>query len=351
MSQDSQVIYFRLDCGGVIGFGHLSRCQSIAGEFRDRGYKVSFIIRKRPSLKNFKSEFPVIWLEEAEDAKSQEVTSWLCGSEEAEVQEIKNLNLPSGILFVDHYALNTKWCRSLRESGFYLVKIRDFGNDNYECNLVVDYRYSDNEVSCNVLSGFKYIPLNPEIKTFTPKKTSSLKYEEVGVYLGGVGLESYKKFLMLLEGSVKLKQSRIEWIVPDAGILMALKDIRTDLKIQYSPARPALSGFYLEKDLFIGASGVSFFERAYLNVPQLNFTVADNQKSFAEVLTKLGIMCLIGQLNEDSYESLSVSLSTLLDDSERIMSAALKAAKLISADGAAQICQDIISAQRNSCTQ
>ncbi|AUN96820.1 hypothetical protein C0V70_01610 [Bacteriovorax stolpii] len=351
MSRDNQVIYFRLDCGGVIGFGHLSRCLSIAGQFKENGFQVSFIIRKRPSLKNFTSPFPIIWLDEIQDAPSQEVSSWINQSESSEALEVKKLNLANGIIFVDHYGLNEEWCKSLKASGQYLVKMRDYGKEDYGCDLIVDYRYSDSVQGPKVLSGLKYIPLNHEIRKHTPKRQASSEINSVGVYIGGVGVESYKRLLKILGNVPGVSKASIEWIVPNENYQRELQNEVTSLAVSFLLPRADLFEFYLQSDLFIGASGVSFFERAYLGVPQLNFIVADNQKSFAEVLTKLDLMCLLGEIKEDSMETLTKKMTFFLGDFEKVATAAQKGRELIGADGAANICRDIICTRRATCTQ
>ncbi len=351
MSRDNQVIHFRLDCGGVIGFGHLSRCLSIAGQFKENGFQVSFIVRKRPSLKHFTLPFPVIWLDEIQDAPSQEVSSWINQSESLEVSELKKLNLQEGILFVDHYGLNEEWCKALKASGQYLVKMRDYGNEDYGCDLIVDYRYSEMPQGPKVLSGLKYIPLNPEIKKYTPKQAASAEIKSVGVYIGGVGVESYKKLLKILGNVSGINQSLIEWIIPNEDYQRELQNEATALNVRFLLPRADLFSFYLQADLFIGASGVSFFERAYLGVSQLNFTVADNQRSFSEVLTKLDLMCLLGEIKEDSMELLTEKIVIFLADSNKIAMTAKKGRELIGADGAANICKEIIRLSRDTCTK
>jgi UDP-2,4-diacetamido-2,4,6-trideoxy-beta-L-altropyranose hydrolase len=351
MSRDNQVIYFRLDCGGVIGFGHLSRCLSIAGQFKENEFQVSFIIRKRPSLKYFTLPFPVIWLEEIHDAPSQEVSTWINQSESLEVSEVKKLNLQKGVIFVDHYALNEEWCNALRASGQYLVKMRDYGDECYGCNLIIDYRYSENTEVAGVLSGLKFIPLNPEIKKYHPKLVVTSEIKNVGVYIGGVDVDSYKKLLKILGNVSGLNQASIEWIVPNEEYKQELEWEATFLNVRFLLPKVDMFAFYLQNDLFIGASGVSFFERAYLGISQLNFTVADNQKSFAEVLTKLDIMCLLGEIKEDSIETLMKRMTFFLSDFKKVTMTAQKGRELIGADGAAKICNDIIRMRRTICTQ
>lgn len=350
MSQDNQIIYFRIDCGGIIGSGHLSRCLSIAAEFKKRGYQVSFIIRQRPSLKNLSLPYPVIWLSEIEDVPTQEVASWINQSESMEVRDLLELNLPNGIIFVDHYGLNEEWCKTIKQRGYYLVKLRDFGEDVFGCDLIVDYRNSVTESKANVLSGFKYIPLNSEIKKHKKKESFSCDIRTIGVYIGGVGIEGYKKLLKVMGDRAEIKKATIDWIVPNEKYQQELLKEKTGLNVRFSLPRPDLFDFYLQNDLFIGASGVSFFERAYLGVLQLNFIVADNQKSFASVLKNMGVMCLVGEINKSSEEELTHKMASFFSDFNKVVLAAQKGKELIGADGSAQICQDIISTRRNTCT-
>ena len=44
-------IFFRVDSGNVLGFGHLNRCLILADEFRRKGFEIHFI------CKNLKGNF------------------------------------------------------------------------------------------------------------------------------------------------------------------------------------------------------------------------------------------------------------------------------------------------------
>jgi spore coat polysaccharide biosynthesis predicted glycosyltransferase SpsG len=187
------------------------------------------------------------------------------------------------------------------------------------------------------LSGLEFIPLNSSIQSYIPK-TSVNTFSNIGIYIGGVDAAYYHKLLILLNRCDFLLGKKIDWIVPDGGLRKELNNKNHSLKINLLDIQKDIFSFYLNCELFIGACGVSLFERGYLNVPQINFIVADNQYDFAESLLEKNLIAIAGHLKSDSEEILAAKMNHFFNSEMNLLTQkAANFKKIISGDGVKNI--------------
>lgn len=292
-------VFFRVDFGGLIGWGHLSRCLAVASTLAEKGKRPIFIIRKRPSaFRNI--PFPVIWLPETKDVTSQDVSTWRLGSESDEAKEILEHLPKKSSLILDHYALGLRWQSILRENGHHLIIFQDKVDTQVSADILINYHihapsvYNSSDFpGVKLLLGPTFAPLKTDFQNFHEIKVSH-EIKLIGLYLGGATLESIKKIATALKNLEFFRDIHLEWVVNSHEEEAAIDSILQGIKIHLR--MPDLLELYKKSDLFIGALGVAFLERACMGIWQMNFVTADNQIEIAEYIEKKNLGVVLGDL-------------------------------------------------------
>lgn len=345
-SSNTPKIYFRLDCGGMIGFGHLSRCLSVADEFSKLGYKPVFVIRKRPSLHELSLRHDVIWLEENSDVLSSDVDTWKVNSEVNEALEFVNATEDGSIVIVDHYSLNKIWQRHLLNLDYRVIIFQDVYNEEFEADVLINYNIGSNDLYKNLdtkinttfLLSPAYAPLEKkysENHRFHLNTESQVK--SVGIYLGGIGNEHIEKVAQSISEHSYFKNKTIEWVVNNnEEKALVEKNIVNGVVVQGRIS--SLIDVYLRTQLFIGACGLSFLERSSLGIWHMNFVVADNQNAIGNYIHYNNLGFIAGDLRSQTYEGLLKNWDDLLlITKEKIKNTTENVFKLVDGLGAQRI--------------
>lgn len=335
-------IYFRLDAGGIIGYGHLFRCLSIADNLKSE-FEIFFVIRKRASIEKLEISYPILWLPQTSDAIKSSVSTWINESEEQETQDFLTVVHEKGLLFCDHYGLGSQWHRNLKKKGFLIVGFKDYRNADVDFDLEISYGSSlESHEKKNQISGLNYIPLNPKIANYSLSNSSkNTLFSDIGIYIGGASYESHKKIYECLD---IFENAKIEWIISNTELRNKMTALNNNPKLKFVGFKEDIYSFYGEKSFFIGACGVSFFERAFLNVPQVNFIIADNQLEIADLLARKKLLCLVGDVENNESVELRGKLTELCsDEGRKILEARDLAKSWIHSDGVENICRKIKS--------
>lgn len=328
-------VYFRLDCGGLIGFGHLSRCMSLGEELLKENIEPVFIIRKRPSIAHLRIPFKTIWLEEIPDTTVMNPEKWIHHSISEELNELAFLE-PRSIIVLDHYGLNRQWQSYLRDAGRKVVLFQDTFSSDYEADILINcnvsaIQYSDKYSHTNsdtvYLLGPRFAPLNSAyLNEHKMRFSIEKKIEVVGIYLGGVGLTALKRVAEAFRDNSFFDNKKIEWVVSSDEEQKILQAILYGYKLKTHVRLPSLLPVYQSSDLFVGACGVAFLERACMGLWQLNFWVADNQSEIAETIEKEELGFVIGdirkldskEINQELNKFLKLKKETIFQSIERV---------------------------------
>lgn len=283
-------IVFRLDCGKVIGSGHLMRCLSMARVFKRINLECIFITHsfsKEIIEKEIKGEFKIIYLNYLKNIKNPEKFEKLifnkrkniyASKEKFEVLDIiKNKIKNVDTLIVDHYGISEKWEKYIKiNSQIILVVIDDFFNRSHYCDFLIDptgqYKPRKNDKIKLIFSGFKYVILN---KKFKKSKIKNKKY----IFVSFGSMDKLGMSLKTVENliSMKIKFKIVVAISKFSKSYKKLIAYKEKNKIIICNEIEDLN-YYLNRSVFaIGAAGTSTFERIYLGIPSLVFKTASNQ--------------------------------------------------------------------------
>lgn len=320
-SSDNKNIYFRVDFGGLIGRGHLSRCIALAEVFKSKNYNPIFVIRKRPSTENVKLSFETIWLSKTEDVSSVQAENWRVGSPESEAKEMLEVIKADSTVVLDHYALDISFQKIIKEKNHKIILFQDTYNKEFKADVLINYNIGAEKKyqslgglqSTVLLLGPQYAPLNLDYsRKHALRFVQNSNISTIGIYLGGVEKEQLKKVASAITKVDYFFDKKIEWVVNSEEERNFLASILTNLKYEIHVRLPGLIDLYERSQLFIGACGVSFLERACIGISQFNFLVADNQKDIAENIISNQLGSTLGDLRFSDEKQIILNLQKAL---------------------------------------
>jgi UDP-2,4-diacetamido-2,4,6-trideoxy-beta-L-altropyranose hydrolase len=284
-------IAFRTTAGKGIGFGHLRRCLTLAGELAARGFE------------------PRFWLDG--DAAALEVVRAagyvpVAVSGEARepgwsLQQVAR-ERPAALV-ADSYALDEAYFRALRPEVPLLV-IDDLADRTLEADLVqngavdaacLPYRLGAN---CRTLFGPAYALLRPSFRDLRRPVAFRTAVERVLVTLGGADPAGHTDAVVrhllgaLPEGVV------IDVVLgPLFGAAETLEAfaLAHPGRIRLHRALPDLAPLLREADLAVSAGGQTTFELAAAGVPAVALELADNQRVLLAGFARAGTLHAVGQ--------------------------------------------------------
>lgn len=294
-------VVFRADASTEIGSGHIMRCLALAGKLAEQGVSCAFICRAhKGNLIDFISEqgFAVQVLSSEPmtniSLDGNAYAQWLGTTQhqDAEVCEpiLKALN--PDWLVIDHYALDKRWEKALRNFTKCIMVIDDLANRAHDCDILLDQNLGRKDTDYDgllfrqtqILIGPKYGLLRAE---FSKWREPSLKIRvhpklsNLLITMGGVDQAN-------ATGQVLSVLSRLELPVElRITVVMGLTAPWLE-KVQVQAAamsRPTtvvvgvsnMAQLMAESDLCIGGAGGSAWERCSLGLPSVILILSANQ--------------------------------------------------------------------------
>ena len=295
-------VVFRTDASPSIGHGHVRRCLTLASKLREKGVVAEFIVRSGSG--NLADQIGATGFQVTEIDVPPSTTSW----QEDARQSKKTLSRSENPdwLVVDHYELDQRWERALRESAGRIMVIDDLADRPHDCDLLLDQNLvADLELryagkvrdGCGLLLGPRYALLDSKYaQLHDVARVRSGAIKRILVSFGGVDLDNLTQ--RVLSAFVRAKRSNVVMDIalgassPHADAIRALASDHANVKVLVG--MPSLADLLASADLAIGACGTTTWERLCLGVPSLVITVAPNQEPAAHELNRLGLIRLLG---------------------------------------------------------
>lgn len=305
-----------------MGIGHLVRCLRIATEMRKSGISVVFVLShfaKDWSGRLVERGFPIYYAnhqgEEScdcdESSSSHPEIVWNAKLQELDAMDFASLckTLEISVVVVDHYGLDAVWERTVSKSVAKLVVLDDLANRRHDCDILVDYNFSERASryeglvpsKARVLLGVKYAPLTEEHFWHDRLAINHDGIRRVFISMGGGVSAGALAKVVSTAAEIFNSDVEIRVILPFKGALPS--EIRTRIphqNVKYFSPLPTLVEEYRAADLAIGAAGVAALERMALGVPSVTLVTADNQVSSAE-----GMAIQTGETFLDARDSLN----------------------------------------------
>ena len=292
-----QHIAFRTDATLQIGTGHFMRCLTLAENLKKRGAQIRFISRDLPvhlqTMLQTKAIEVVALAKNINDVITDDLahSHWLGCSQaddaQATLQALADKNWDW--LVVDHYALDARWERKLREKVKKILVIDDLADREHDCDVLLDQNYyADMETrylgkvptQCQLLLGAGYGLLRDEfLQKRAQIKPRSGAVKRILVFFGGVDADNYTGLAIAALAAIAFSEIQID-VVIGAGhpYREQIKSSCAERGFNCHIQTDKMAQLMAEADLAIGAGGSATWERCCLGLPTLAICTADNQQ-------------------------------------------------------------------------
>jgi UDP-2,4-diacetamido-2,4,6-trideoxy-beta-L-altropyranose hydrolase len=353
-------VALRVDASTEMGTGHVMRCLTLAEALREGGAEVEFICRElEGNLCDFierKRHFTVHRLARPDEGRSSDSirlahAAWLEVDWQSDAEQtrgvLKRGQTPDWLI-VDHYALDRHWEAEVRADVARIMVIDDLADRAHECDLLLDQNVLSDELRydalvpeyCRMLLGPKFALLRPEFRLARerPQKRTD-RAKRVFVFFGGTDPSNETAKALRALHSEEFANLEIAVVIGRecrhhtqlSELVASLPD--ATLYVQVDNMAQLMS----QADVAIGAAGATSWERCYLGLPSVISTIADNQRSIAAALARVGAVCYVGHYNEAGADDIARALRRLLSDSTLRRSMGDVAKEIVDGKGAEHV--------------
>lgn len=287
------MILFRADANKSIGTGHIMRCLSIAGAFRDLGEECIFITADNSPEELIKSK-----------GFANEILHSVCTDMPSELPVFEEVidRFKPGVIFVDSYYVTREYLSAIKAKAK-LAYVDDVAAFAYPCDCLINYNIYGPDVDYEtiyngaipqLLLGPQYAPLRAEFKGIPPKIIKN-EVEDILISTGGADPQKINEVILektcsefpdisfhFVVGPLNPHIDRIQRkaeAVPNAVLHVNEKDMK---------------GLMESCDVAVSAAGSTLYELCACGVPTVTYSFADNQIAAAEQFEKEGIMLSAG---------------------------------------------------------
>ena len=316
---NSLTVIFRTDASLEIGIGHVMRCLTLASGLLEKGASVSFLCREHDgnlidlirshgfAVHSLPSVSQRDYTEENQSDPSH--AAWLGCNWQVDVAQCNAvLNEPVDWIIVDHYALDYRWERAMRDKCRQLMCIDDLADRRHECDVLLDQSYGRKKKDyrklvlsqTKLLIGPQYALLRPEFlhwraSSLTRRNTPTLNH--LLITMGGVDIGNMTcNILHSIEKFVWKDLEKITVVLgPQAPWIAAVEELGASMTVATSVLSNVknMAELMTASDLIIGAGGATTWERCSLGIPSVVIPIAKNQVEMSYQLQKHGAVQLL----------------------------------------------------------
>jgi UDP-2,4-diacetamido-2,4,6-trideoxy-beta-L-altropyranose hydrolase len=299
-------IVIRADSGSHIGSGHIKRCLVLARELKQSGHEVYFITKKHNQYisEEISNEFKMFTIEKdyLDHQIQSHYESWIgdLQNDLLKTNEFLNQIGQVDLMILDHYSIGYDY--EIKLSVSKICVIDDIHYQNHYCHFLInvnpgarpsDYVDLITNTQTRFLFGLNYAIIDKAFHRQTQKGKKIL------IYFGATDIHNNtKKFVEFFSQ----KKSNLEFIVvidkkhPTYSEIESIADKNQNFEIH------GLNNYFAQlldqTYLFIGAGGSTTWERAYIGVPSIILSVAQNQIENCVIAEKFGIAKYLGDSDE-----------------------------------------------------
>lgn len=353
---------FRTDATDRIGTGHFMRCLTLADAMRRRGARTRFLGRTvPPHLARCATErgHELVALSSGalEPLDDLPHAAWLGTSQAADARDTARA-LSDGDwdwIVVDHYALDARWERTVRQAVRRVFAIDDLADREHDCDLLLDQNYYEDmdtrydgkaPPGCERLLGPSYAMLRDEFRRARESvrpRTGTI--ERVLVFFGGVDAEDYTGRAIEALASLGIR-------VPHADVVIGAGHPRREA-IERACARHGMTchvqtdrmaDLMAAADLAIGAAGSASWERCCLALPAITVATAGNQVPIAAGLEALGVAVSLGDGAGVTAAEMAAAFQAIAGEPDRVRRMSAAAARAVDGAGVDRVCDRLVSA-------
>ncbi len=341
---------FRADASAINGLGHVKRCLSLARTLRDMSFATCMVSRdlgvdvrcmaKRAgieyvALDAFRTIQQEATVGDSPDADAMDTAAALAGWGATHV-------------LVDHYLLDARWHRRVRQSlGVQVVAIDDLADRELAADLLVDPNVCVNpaekyrgriRADTRILAGPRFALLAPEYADAAPCAPAT-PVRSVGICMGGADAAGLSSVALIavrehaeFAGAVEIATTSANPHLADLREL-CLRFPDTSLTVDAQD----LSAFFARHDLQIGAGGGSAWERCRIGAPTLALLAAANQHVVIAELARLAVVATPEPMGALDAPTIGRAVAALIADGSRRLALGAAGRHLVDGRGAQRV--------------
>lgn len=333
-------LVFRVDASTAMGTGHVMRCLALAQAWQEEGGRTVFIIGGEAEVLTPRLT--------AEGVGIERIGAPPGGEEDIRRTAACAKSLGADWVVVDGYHFSGRYQRLLRETGFRLLALDDYGHaEHYEADLVLNQNLSANEslyrnraVHTRLLLGTRFVLLRREfIKWRGWRREIPEVAHKVLVTLGGSDPDNATlKVIQALQG-LRLKGLEVVILVgvanPHRGVLeVAVREAPSFRLFVNSTDMPELITW---ADVAVSAGGTTSWELSFLGLPAVLLILAENQERSTGLLARRGGVVSVGWWNAATVEDITSTVKDLLLSPSKRMALRDSGMKLVDGKGVSRI--------------
>lgn len=226
-------------------------------------------------------------------------------------------------IVLDGYGFHAQDQREIRNTGSKLLVIDDMANlERYDANIILNQNFHANPANyrltgeTEMLMGPKFALLRQEFIGRRPQERNP-EVHRLLITLGGSDPEGAG--LMVLEALAKIDDIQLEVLLIAGSSNPHLDRLEASSKFARTRGHAVNVQHYTDDmpgamawaDIAVIAAGSTSLEIAYMGLPALVLTLADNQAPIAEALQTLGVADSLGWYNKIPADSIATSLHNL----------------------------------------
>jgi UDP-2,4-diacetamido-2,4,6-trideoxy-beta-L-altropyranose hydrolase len=347
-------IIIRGDASLNMGTGHIMRCLAFAQYLQKYQINLIFICVELPNklqtrLINEKIKFILI---NAELDSNQDAKITINLAQKYQVNWV----------IVDGYQFNGEYQKKLKEAGFKILFFDDYGHCNYYyADLVLNQNfganqelYKNRENYTKLLLGSDYTLLRKEFLSWQKWEREIKPYaNKILITMGGsdpdnVTLKVIQSLALIFDPpQPPLVRGELEIITIIGGSNPHFEYLKT-----YCDALPIniilkqnvedMPELMAWADIAICAGGSTNWELAFMGLPSIVITIADNQKEIAQNLAQMGLIISLGWWKNVTIETIKKVILNLIQDKKKREKMSYLGIQLIDGRGCDRLFQAMI---------
>lgn len=331
-------VLVRADASSTIGYGHVSRCLTLADALQRQGVEVVFACREQPgdAKQHFASKpFDAMFFSLPTASSEDHERVWPRELQERDAKILsQHFGMGFDVVIVDHYGLDWHWERCARALAPQLVVIDDLANRTHECDLLVDSGlgrtpgdYSSlwsGSAPLRLLLGPRYALIREEFSVYRDRPSTPERPTELLISMGGGDqFDITSQVLRVLIGSGVLSRLKLRPTVVLPANSPWVGHVR-DMLMSFAAPSVLLVGtermapLMAQSHAAIGAGGMTALERCCMGLPSILVVRASNQENNARALDKLGAALVIDGAQPNSIAELPRKLEMLIEEKCRL---------------------------------
>ncbi len=335
----------RVDASREVGTGHAMRCLALAQAWLDSRGSVRFLMAE--GLPAVETRL------RAEGVEIVKASVALGSAADANATAELAASLKPAWVVLDGYRFGPEFQERLKERGCRVLAIDDYGHARrYTADLVLNQNlsgrpelYADRPEHSRLLLGPRYVLLQRNFRKQAPRADRGrTPAHRVLVTVGGVDPHNVTPRILEALEKIPLDSLEVRAVVgtgnANASALGAIAESsKGRIRLERNP--PDMAALMAWADMAVAAAGTTAWELAYMGVPALLFSTADNQRPVAAALAAAGAARDLGELRQLQTDTVVAAVKSLLGSAADLGQMSERARRIVDGQGVSRVVTEL----------